>query len=72
MAAENDKISQLPAHERMTVEEALTLCARQHADFSDVMILAYSDNELVVRSSHMSRRDANWMIDAAKRHVWGE
>ena len=34
------------------------------------MVIGYDhDNNLMVRSSAMSRKDANWMIDFAKRHA---
>lgn len=67
-----DVVEAFGAHDNMTVQECLELCARKHADLQDVIVIGYDHSgELVVRSSNMSRRDANWMIDAAKMHAWG-
>ena len=69
-----DKIVSLPAHTNMTVEQCLQLSTRESgADgWQDVMILAYdAEDKLVVRSSHMSRKDALWMLMAAADHARG-
>lgn len=66
-----DVVDAFGAHTNMTVQECLEYCSRRHADYSDVLVIGYdADGCLMVRSSAMSRRDANWMIDAAKLHVW--
>lgn len=58
-------------HTKMTVQECLEYCARTHEEFDAVIVIGYDrDGDLMVRSSGMTRRDANWMIDAAKVHVW--
>ncbi len=57
------KLVQLPPHESMTVRECLELSARSHAEFADVIVVAFDQSgTLVVRSSHMSRKDAAWML----------
>ena len=62
----------LNPHERMTVEECLSHCALDHANFQDVMVIGFDqDGELIVRSSAMSRKDAAWMLLAALDHARG-
>lgn len=64
---------QLPAHENMTVQECLEMSAREHADLDDVIVAGYNkDGELVIRSSHMSRKDAAWLLMAALDHARGK
>lgn len=65
-------VIQLNAHTNMTVEECIEYCRLEQGDYQDVMVLSYNqDNELVVRSSHMSRKDALWMLMAAVDHARG-
>jgi hypothetical protein len=65
-------VIQLNPHTNMTVEECLEYCRLEQDDYQDVMVLSYNqDNELVVRSSHMSRKDALWMLMAAVDHARG-
>ena len=69
-----DKIVSLPAHANMTVEQCLQLSTRESGagGWRDVMVLAYdAEDKLVVRSSHMSRKDALWMLMAAADHARG-
>jgi hypothetical protein len=50
----------------MTVEECLEYCRLEQGGYQDVMVLSYNqDDELVVRSSRMSRKDALWLLMAA-------
>lgn len=66
-------IFMLNPHERMTVQEALEYAAREHAEFEDVMVIAYDkDGELMVRSSAMSRAEAVFMLLAALDHARGK
>ena len=70
----SDNVLTLPAHTNMTVEQCLALSGRESAEdgWQDVMVLAYDkDDKLVVRSSHMSRKDALWMLMAAADHARG-
>ena len=67
------EIIQLNAHTNMTVEECLEYCRLEQDSYQDVMVLSYNqDNELVVRSSHMSRKDALWILMAAVDHARGK
>ena len=66
-------IIQLSAHENMTVEECIEYCRMEREEYQDVMVLSYNqDNELVVRSSYMSRKDALWILMAAVDHARGK
>ena len=69
-----ENVLSLPAHSNMTVEQCLALSGRDAAtdDWQDVMVLAYdADGRLVVRSSHMTCKDALWMLMAAVDHARG-
>ncbi len=65
------ELYELGANENMSVEEALTLCLReaQHGDIDDVLIICSSDDGTRIRSSRISRANANWLIDQAKLHT---
>lgn len=65
-------VIQLNAHTNMTVEECIEYCRLEQGDYQDVMVLSYDqDGELVVRSSHMSRKNALWMLMEAVDHTRG-
>ncbi len=67
---EESNLSVLPAHENMTVEEALSMALNENraGETTDVLILSYTnDGVLRIRSSNMSRAEANWMLDQAKQ-----
>ncbi len=63
------EIVDLGPHERMTVDEALASAARE--PWENVLIIGFhvDDGSLVVRSSHMSREFALWIIEHAKLHI---
>ena len=66
------KLAVLPAHDKMTVEQALGLCMNEAraGELKDVVILSLTaTGDVRVRSSHQSRQQANWLIDQAKMHV---
>lgn len=67
MSDRGSVIVELGAHENMSPEEALAIASREAWD--DVAIIGYQDNELVCRSSRMSRAEALWLIEMAKLHV---
>lgn len=70
MAEMGDVVHAFGAHERMSVDECLEFCRRNAAEYQDVIVIGYNhDNDLVVRSSHMSRECANFMLDFAKMHA---
>jgi hypothetical protein len=61
---------QLPPHERMTPGECLEYCARNAGDLKEVIVIAFDhDDELVIRSSGMTRRDALWLLMAGVDHA---
>ena len=63
-----DKISFLPAHTNMTVEEALIVSGRD--DLDDVIVIGYDkDGEFVLNSSHISRQEALWLVKRAELHI---
>jgi hypothetical protein len=69
-----ENVVSLPARDNMTVEECLALSARESVSekWQDVMVLAYDEHgDLVVRSSHMSRKDALWLLVTAADHARG-
>ena len=66
------EIVELGPHDRMTVGECLDLCARDKAEFRDVMVLGYdAEGRIMIRSSHMSRAEAAFMLLAALDHARG-
>lgn len=61
-------VFQLGAHENMTPEQALSHCLMEK--LKGVIIIGYdSDGEFVVRSSHMDRKEALWLIELARHHI---
>lgn len=60
------EISYLPVSENYTVEQALS-SAMQADMLEDVLIIGWlEDGSLYVRSSHMSRKDALWLVEQAR------
>ena len=62
-------LSVLPGHDRMTPREAasLTLNEIRADEIDDVLIISYTKaGTLRMRSSAMTRAEANWMLDQAK------
>lgn len=66
-----EKVIHLGPHDNMTPEQALAVAAREPWD--DVMIIGFfkDDGEVCIRSSHMTREFANWIIDHAKLQIMG-
>jgi hypothetical protein len=66
------QIFQLNPHERMSVQECLEYSARNHADLQDVIVVGYDeDGRICIRSSHMTRAEAAFMLLAALDHARG-
>lgn len=64
-----------PATDTMTPRQALlsALAFAENDDLQDVLIVGYDgDGALLVRSSRMSRKDALWMAEQARRYALGE
>lgn len=67
------QVISMGAHERMTPQEALELCAREFAEWQDVMVIGFdADGDLRVRSSAMSRKDAVFLLLEALDHARGK
>ncbi len=65
-----DNVHFLPAHPNMTVDQALGVAMRD--DLQDVIILGYDQGgDLIIRSSHIKRADALFLIEKAKLHTMG-
>lgn len=62
-------VVELGPHARMTPEEALAEASRE--PWENVMIVGFHKDHgpIVVRSSHMTREVALWIIEHAKLHV---
>ena len=59
----------LGPHARMTVDEALEVVKREQ--WTDIMLIGYKpDGDFSVRSSHMSRENAAFLLELAKYHVF--
>jgi hypothetical protein len=59
----------LGPHERMTPEQALSSASREA--WENVLICGFhvDSGEIIVRSSHMTREFALWIIEHAKLHA---
>lgn len=63
-----EKVQFLPAHSKMTVDQTLAIAKRRN--LQDILIGGYGeDGELVVYSSHMSRKDALWLAKQLELHA---
>jgi hypothetical protein len=60
----NKNVISLPATESFTPE--LALKSALDLEMSDVLCIGYLEDELVVRSSRMSRADALFLLEKAK------
>lgn len=61
-------IHTLPVSAHLTVEQALDVAKRDFSDAKDVLMIFYdADGELCMRSSHMDRKSALWMLEKAKQ-----
>lgn len=59
------------AHDRMTVDQAIG--SARDTGMTECIVVGYGEGGgLVVRSSGMTRRDALWILEQAKRYTLGE
>lgn len=58
------KVIELPASAHFSPEQAMASAAKM--DLSDVLIVGYENGTLVVRSSHMTRAEALFLLEKAK------
>ena len=62
-------ITAFPASTTFTPGQALD-SAKSH-DLKDVLVIGYDqDGELIIRSSRLTRRDARWMGESARQHIF--
>jgi len=67
------EVLQLSPHVNMTVEDCLTYCNRNAADYQDVIVIGYDqDGDLIIRSSHLSRADASFLLMNALDQAKGQ
>ena len=65
-------VTKLPPSSHYTVEQVLTKVLEDSKEglVKDVMIIGWSDEEqFIVRSSYMTRRDALWLLEQGKIHT---
>jgi hypothetical protein len=64
---------QLNPHENMSVKECLTFSARNHDEYQDVIVVGYdSDGSVILRSSHLTRQAAVFILLEALDKVRGK
>jgi hypothetical protein len=64
---------QLSPHANMSVQEALEFSARNHEEYQDVLIVGFDqDGRLMMRSSHVSRELAVFLLLEAIDHARGK
>lgn len=57
------KIIQLDPHANMSVDDCINYLHRNKDEYKDILAIGYDENgELIVRSSHMSRAEAAFML----------
>jgi hypothetical protein len=64
------ELVELGGHERMTVQEALGLVARE-APTSVLIVFEDAEGNFILRSSRMERKDSLWLIEKARDHILG-
>lgn len=57
----------LPAN--TSVKDALSVALEEHEKLNAVIIIAYEDDHLYIRSSKMDKKSALWMLEQAKIHA---
>ncbi len=64
-------VIELGSHDHMTVEQALTVASRE--PWEQVIVCGYHKDgeEIVVRSSHISREFALWIAEHLKLQIMG-
>lgn len=64
--ATKGELVELGPHENMTPEQCLAFCARDHAEYQDVIVIGVDRAGAVfMRSSHVSREWATFLLLAA-------
>jgi len=68
---EEKEVGQMPLPDSLTVEQVMGIVARENDEYSDVIVVAYAKDtdDIIIRSSNMTRAEANLMMDLAKHHA---
>lgn len=61
------KIHQLNNKTKMSPIEALAMASRE--EWSDIIIIGYQNDEFVIKSSAMTRKDALWLAKQAELNI---
>lgn len=61
------KIHQLNNKTKMSPTEALALASRE--EWSDIIIIGYQNDEFVIKTSEMTRKDALWLAKQAELDI---
>lgn len=65
-----DNVHELLAKDKMTVDEAFAVAQREQ--FNDVIVIGYDkDGDFLVTSSHVSNKDALYLLKLAELHIMG-
>lgn len=65
-------VIQLNPHENMTVEQCASYVHRNHTEYQDLIAVGYDEEgKVLIRSSHMSRAEATFLLLAALDHARG-
>lgn len=66
------EVVNFPVSSNLSVEQVLAAVTKEQKDFSQVLIIAIdADEEIIVRSSHMTRQDALWLVESGRLHALG-
>lgn len=66
------EVLQLNPHVNMTVDECLQYAARNAEEYQDVVVVGYDkEGAVMVRSSHMTRAEAAFLLMKALDHAKG-
>ena len=64
----NDKnVIALPASTNFKPEQALHSALSFGEDLTDVLVIGYESGDLIIRSSHMTRAEALFLLEKAKQ-----
>jgi hypothetical protein len=65
----NKNVIALPASTNFKPEQALHSALSFGDDLTDVLVVGFESGELIIRSSHMTRAEALFMLEKAKEWV---
>ena len=63
----------LDPHDRMTSKECLEYCLKEAESYDSLVIIGFKkDDQFFTRSSHMTRKDALWLMHIAIDWIMGK